>query len=324
MLQARRKLQGPVAARDLGWNKVNTGSPHVPMVHAFSDQSRIMVPTEGFQPIDFYKLFVNDDLLNSFVVCTNKYAEKWILENPALKPRSRVLSWMPVSIKEMTQFIGLTLLMLIKKPTIDQYWSNNILYHTPIFPAIMDRDRYQIILRFWHFTDPEQVQTGDKLYKIRPLLDHLYELFQTTYTPSAEVALDESLLLWKGRLAFRQYIPNKRSRFGIKVFNVCEKTGYVYRFRVYTGTQDPVTDINNILPNDAHHLGTTGKLVVFMMMPLLHKGYSLFVDNYYTSVELFHYLHGNGTNVCGTVRKNRVPSIVRNSVVKKGATVALC
>ena len=97
---------------------------------------------------------------------------------------------------EMAQFIGLILLMgLIKKPTIDPYWSNNILYHTPIFPAIKDRDRYQLILKFWHFTYPEQVQTGDKLYKIRPLLYHLYELFQTIYTPSEEVALDESLLL---------------------------------------------------------------------------------------------------------------------------------
>ena len=85
MLQARRMLQVPVAARDLGWNKVNAGSPHVPMVHAFSDQSRIMVPTEGFQPIDFYQLFVNDDLLKKN--STNKYAEKGILENPTLKPR---------------------------------------------------------------------------------------------------------------------------------------------------------------------------------------------------------------------------------------------
>ena len=63
---------------------------------------------------------------------------------------------------------------------------------------------------------------------------------------------------------------------------------------------------------------TTGKLVVFMMMPLLYKGYSLFVDHYYTSVELFHYLHGNGR----MWNCSKIPSIVRNSVIKMGATVA--
>jgi len=46
----------------------------------------------------------------------------------------------------------------------------------------------------------------------------------------------ESLLLWKGRLLFKQYPPPKQSRFGIKLYKLCESsTGYVYTFYVYVG-----------------------------------------------------------------------------------------
>ena len=54
--------------------------------------------------------------------------------------------------------------------------------------------------------------------------------------PKQNVAIDESLTLWKGRLSFAQYIPLKTSKFGIKTFELCEsKTGYLWNFIVYTG-----------------------------------------------------------------------------------------
>ena len=62
----------------------------------------------------------------------------------------------------------------------------------------------------------------DRLFKIQPLVDHLYEKFQEAYTRSRNVCIDESLLLWKGRLHFKQYIPMKRCRFGIKLFMLFE------------------------------------------------------------------------------------------------------
>ena len=69
------------------------------------------------------------------------------------------------------------------------------------------------------------------------------------YTPESAICTDDCLILWKGRLVFRQHIPNKRSRFGIKLYALCESTtGYMHRFRVYTGKEDPVTEPNNDLP----------------------------------------------------------------------------
>ncbi|XP_066948571.1 piggyBac transposable element-derived protein 4-like, partial [Macrobrachium rosenbergii] len=44
--------------------------------------------------------------------------------------------------------------------------------------------------------------------------------FKSMYTPAQNVAIDESLLLYKGRLGWVQYLPLKRARFGIKYFKL--------------------------------------------------------------------------------------------------------
>lgn len=62
-----------------------------------------------------------------------------------------------------------------------------------------------------------------------------YHKFQTLYTPSQNIALDESILMWKGWLEICQLIPNKAANRGIKTYEVCEsQTGYLWRFEVHT------------------------------------------------------------------------------------------
>ena len=96
----------------------------------------------------------------------------------------------------------------------------------------MSRNRFQAILEFLHFNDNSQYDVNDphrnKLFKIRPVVEDLVQKFKTVYTPERNVAIDEELLLWKGRLGFKQYIPNKRSRFGIKMFSLYAKSVATY------------------------------------------------------------------------------------------------
>ena len=110
--------------------------------------------------------------------------------------------------------------------------------------------------------------------------------------------IDESLALWKGRLHFKQYIPSKRHKFGIKMFILCDcKTGFIIDFIVYSGSQTKL--------NYQKQLGVTGSIVTTLLDRFLNKGHSLFVDNYYSSPTLFEYLHQYKTGACGTVRKDR-------------------
>ena len=43
------------------------------------------------------------------------------------------------------------------------------------------------------------------------------ERYCHVFSPGKDVSLDESLVLFKGRLSFQQYIRSKRARFGIKL-----------------------------------------------------------------------------------------------------------
>ena len=47
---------------------------------------------------------------------------------------------------------------------------------------------------------------------------HLTEKFSCFYQAGQSLCLDKSLLLYKGQLSFKQYIPSKRSRFTLKFF----------------------------------------------------------------------------------------------------------
>ena len=92
-----------------------------------------------------------------------------------------------VTFDEMKVFIGLTLLMgLVKLPRLDLYWTKDSLFHVPLFKAVMNRDRYILILKFWHIADnvtalPRGQPGYDSLHKIRPLLQHLNEKFQSVF-----------------------------------------------------------------------------------------------------------------------------------------------
>ncbi|KAJ8892720.1 hypothetical protein PR048_005301 [Dryococelus australis] len=52
------------------------------------------------------------------------------------------------------------------------------------------------------------------------------------------LSLDELMMLWHGTLVFRQYIKNKRLKYGMKLFELTEPGGIVVKFCVYTGTFD--------------------------------------------------------------------------------------
>jgi hypothetical protein len=110
---------------------------------------------------------------------------------------------------------------------------------------------------------------------------------------------------------FKQFIPSKRHRFGIKVFVLCDcETGYILDFILYTGaTTDIVED---------HELGISGAVIQTLMTTYLNKGHNLWIDNRYSSPVLYNWLHTNGVNVCGTVRKNRKEMSKMTEKLKKG------
>ena len=250
--------------------------------------------------LDFVELYLTDQLMTLMVTETNRYADQF-MQGENVNPNNYYLrQWRPVTVLEMRKFLGILLLMgIIHKPNILMYWSTDAYYSTPIFSHIMKRDRFNLILKFFHFNDNETDQNDDRLHKVRPLIEILRNRFRTVYSPGKELSVDESLVLYKGRLKFKQYIRTKRARFGIKLYKLCTSAGITLDFLVYCG--------KGMFDDDDLHsdFPTSERIPTVLMEPFIGKGHVLYTDNFYTSPLLANHFLANKTHLCGTIKNNR-------------------
>ncbi|KAL4085266.1 hypothetical protein QTP88_027153 [Uroleucon formosanum] len=245
-------------------------------------------------PISSSTSFITIDLVGKIVFETNRYAK----EQPINSEHSRMVYWKDIKICE--------------------YWSTNNLLSRDVFGKCVSRDRYLLLLRCIHFCDNSQQIKGDRLYKIQMILTEVRKNFKDAMIPFSNLAIDESLLLWKGRLSFKQYIKSKRRRLDIKLYIICDcETDFILNFIVYTGATEHIDPLEDIL-------GKSGVIVKDLIKPYINKGYSLFTDNFYTSPKLSMYLHKRKTNTCGTVRKNRKLMPIIEGKLKLGEIEARC
>ena len=55
----------------------------------------------------------------------------------------------------------------------------------------------------------------DRLFKVRPIIDHVAKTFLERYTLGREVAVDEAMVAYTGKLSFQQWIPNNPIKCGM-------------------------------------------------------------------------------------------------------------
>ena len=123
----------------------------------------------------------------------------------------------------------------MNKGKIANYWSTNPLYNNEVAPSIMFHNRFQELLRYIHFVDNVTIDLTDQRAKIQALVDLLQSKFQELYTPEDSIVIDESLIPWRGRLIFCQYIPFKAHKYGIKLFKLCARQGCCWLLQRHAG-----------------------------------------------------------------------------------------
>jgi hypothetical protein len=115
----------------------------------------------------------------------------------------RMKTFNPISREEFDTLLGLFFHMgNVKFPKINDYWRTDILCKNEIFLMCMSRNRFLQILRGLHFADQEHPE--DRLCKVRPLLDYFNQKVEELYEPNRYVSIDKSMILWRGKLIFRQ------------------------------------------------------------------------------------------------------------------------
>jgi hypothetical protein len=168
-----------------------------------------------------------DPLFRKIADKSNKYATLQ-LNSANRKKLKGDDKWFETTEDELRAYFALILLMSqVRKPSIHEYWSKDKCTDTPIFRETMIRERFRLISRFLHFAEDSSADPSDKLRKIRPIIDHFSSKFSELYYPTQDIALDESLMKFRGRLSYVQCNRSKRSRFGIKIYKICESnSGY--------------------------------------------------------------------------------------------------
>lgn len=113
------------------------------------------------------------------------------------------------------------------------------------------------------------------------------------FKPFQNLMIDESLVVFRERLAYIQYIPSKCHHFGIKFFLICDyKTGYVLDFVMCS-----TSGVDN-------QLKFSDSVVKTLMSKHLGKGHILYTNSFYTSPALCQFLLEQKTQTCGTVCAN--------------------
>jgi len=99
--------------------------------------------------------------------------------------------------------------------------------------------------------------------------------------------VDEVTVKFKGRVIFRQYIPKKRKRFGIKICKLSDESGYTYDMRVYLGRGSHFSTDN---------MTVTHATVKHLTSRVEGLGHKIFMDNFFSSPRLFDDLDRRKTN----------------------------
>ncbi|KAM9316409.1 piggyBac transposable element-derived protein 4-like [Gastrophryne carolinensis] len=221
------------------WCPIDCGMDEVPPPRFPSTGSPGMkVDVEHNDPLAYLKLFLTDDIIEKIVTETNRYNKQ---QSATLHSKfSRNRKWEPVTKEDIWKFLGLILLSgVVRKPLQKWYWTTNKLLATPFFGTIMSECRFSLIMKNLHFTNNEEfdkaTHPAPKLKKIWEVYQMIIKNFQQSYVPDRDISIDESLMAYKGRLSWIQYIASKRAQFGIKSYMLCESaTGYIWNSVIYT------------------------------------------------------------------------------------------
>ncbi len=267
----------------------------------------------GSSPVEYFQMFFDDTVIDMLVNGTNQHVAEIIARKEsagALTPRSRWRKWRPVTPQEMKAVLAVLINMgVMHCPDLNSYWKTSWESNIPFFHDVFPRDRFELIYWGLHIIPSTSTPTR-RINKIKPLLDHLLPAFQAKLRPGREIAIDETMVGFKGVVGFRQYCPLKPTKWGLKSFVLADSvTGYVLNIIPYTGGETK----DNFLSACDSTLPMLAQIVVALSENYLDKGHHLYCDRLYSSVPLVRALQSRLTCFTGTVdrRRRELPSAVR-------------
>ena len=171
-----------------------------------------------------FKNIITHDMITLIAKYTNRriaLIQTDKLQNASYRKNREKLLKAEITVDELYAYIGLLILFGLANKNdipIDMLWSENSMIHFSMFANVtMSRDRFQLISRNICFDDIDLRinRQNNKFHK----MTEIFELFKQNLrliVPSKFLCIDETLYPFRGKCSFRQFIPSKPSRYGIK------------------------------------------------------------------------------------------------------------
>ncbi|XP_041791116.1 piggyBac transposable element-derived protein 4-like [Chelmon rostratus] len=246
-----------------------------------------------------YAISRADSIKSTFHLFMSEEIEEVVLQMTNTEGR-RVYGdkWDEMDKTQLEGYLGLLILAGVYKSSKESTFS---LWHAQsgraIFCATMQLKTFHILSRVICFDDRDTRPTRrarDKLAAIREVWDKWLCRLPLMYNPGTDVTVDERLVPFRGRCAFKQYMPSKPGKYGIKIWVACDaQTSYAWNMQMYTGK-----------PVDGQPEKNQGQRVVLEVTEGL-RGHTITCDNFFTSYALGQELLKRKMAMVGTVRKNR-------------------
>lgn len=247
-----------------------------------------------------FKHFLPSAIVEQIVVETNRKAKKATIDNRHDAHGSKGMrAWVDTNANEIYAYIGILLYAGARKSNKVDTKELFEPSHMPFYRAVMSGTRFEQLTRYLRFDDSRTRLARLQYDKLAPIR-HIWTLFlknlTTAFTPSLELCIDEQLLVTRNRCSFRQYIPSKPGKYGIKIFWLVDATNnFPIAGEIYVGSQ----------PNDPRSAGVAYDLVLRLSKSYLNMGANITMDNFFTSYNLATFLAKKDTTIVGTIRSNK-------------------
>ncbi|XP_073516337.1 piggyBac transposable element-derived protein 5 [Phyllobates terribilis] len=257
--------------------------------HSMSSNSRA---------IDFFQLFVSNNVIKNMVTQTNMYAKKF-------QERFGIdHTWMDVTLAEMKSFLGYMISTSSHHcESVLSIWSGGF-YSNKSISLVMTQSRFEKILKFFHIVAFRSSQTTHGLYKIQPFLNSLQNGFDSSFRPSQTQVLHEPLIdedpAFITSCTGREIRKKKKRKFSIWV-RQCSLTGFISQIFVHL-KEGSGTDGLDTLKNKTQLHSTVAKS---LCQNSYGKNYIIFTGPSITSLNLFEEFEKQDIYCCGLLSSHK-------------------
>ncbi|XP_031618126.1 piggyBac transposable element-derived protein 4-like [Contarinia nasturtii] len=270
--------------------KPSVGTECEPQPIQLNPNQSKLIPGQHFDThFDYFDAIFSQQVMNIIVRFTN------------IEGHKRIANFKNVDDIEIRAFIGLLFAAGVDRSSKRNYREfYGITRGMPLFRATLSLTRFMELLRFLRFDDKDtrsERRKRDKLAPIRDLFELVVQNLGKMYTPAEQVTVDKQLVAFRGRCSFKQYLPSKPDKFGLKIFWLVDtKTLYPLNAIPYLGRERS---------GPARKINIAKDIVLNLTRPYFKTNRTVVFENFFSNHDTQRKLQSNGLYSVSTVRKNK-------------------